>query len=715
MKIGQVPVRLIKFSFLIFKIVHSEFKFYIVHFKFQMPFKLNLKFWKLVFIIPLISIVIFGYSYFLVKVASNLPNPQKLSELENPLTTKFYDRGGKLLYQAYEGKNRSLVKLDVLPAYLINATIAIEDKHFRNHKGVDLFAMLRALYSNLYGKEFQGGSTITQQLIKNTLLTSERTYIRKLKEIVLAYWAEKIYTKDEILTMYFNEAPYGGTAWGIEAAAETYFNKKARELTLAESTFLAGLPASPTEYSPFGQHPEYAKKRQRQVLDRMVEDGYISRTQAKLAFDEELKFNTPQNIIKAPHFVMYVKSYLSQKYGEKIVSQGGLKVVTTLDLSLQAKAEQIVLEEVEKLKPLHVTNGAAMITDARSGQILAMVGSKDYFDPSGGNYNVALALRPPGSSIKPITYVAGFKQGYTPSTILLDIPVVFKNAWETYTPINYDNSFHGPVTIRTALASSYNIPAVKMAALVGVPNLIQTAREMGITTFIDPSRYGLSLTLGGGEVKMIDMMTVYGTLSQMGSKYEPTGILKVTDPYGVTLEDNQQRAGLKVLDPGVAYMVTDILTDNKARTPAFGPNSYLVIPGQRVAVKTGTTERKRDNWTFGYTKEFVVGVWVGNNDNSPMNQALASGITGAAPIWNQLMSFVLEGREDLAFERPSDIAEAIVDGKKDLVLNGKTPKRVVGFGKKKIKDDKTQEEKEVITFTDPFNTYIPQSPIIKTP
>lgn len=713
MKIGQVPVKLTQFGFLVLKIANTELQ---KTFRKKIPtLKPGFKFFKAGLYLVLTSLIIFGYSYFLVNAASSLPRPEKLSALKNPLTTKFYDREGRLLYLAYEGKNRSLVKLDELPNHLINATIAIEDKHFRNHKGVDLFAMLRALYSNLYNKEFQGGSTITQQLIKNTLLTSERTYVRKVKEIVLAYWAEKIYTKDEILTLYFNEAPYGGTTWGVEAAAETYFNKKAKELTLAQSAFLAGLPASPTEYSPFGQHPEYAKKRQKQVLDRMVEDGYISKMQAKLAYDEKLKFNTPQNIIKAPHFVMYVKSYLSKKYGEKIVSQGGLKVQTSLDSSLQAKAERIVAEEVEKLKPLHVTNGAAMITAATSGQILAMIGSKDYFDPNGGNYNVALALRQPGSSIKPVAYAAGFKQGYAPATILLDVPVVFKNAWETYTPVNYDGTFHGPVTIRTALASSYNIPAVKMAALVGVPNLIQTARELGITTFTDPERYGLSLTLGGGEVRMIDMMTLYGTLSQMGSKYIPTGILKVTDAYGAILEDNTQRMPVEVLAPGIAYMITSILSDNNARTPAFGPNSYLVIPNHTVAVKTGTTDSKRDNWTFGYTPEFVIGVWVGNNDNSPMNQALASGVTGAAPIWHKLMSTILEGRKDLAFEKPSDIAEATVEGKKDLVLNGKVPKRIVGMGKKKIKDDKTQEEKEVITFTDPFNTYTPQNQVVKTP
>lgn len=669
---------------------------------------------RIALVLGILITIIFGYSYFLVIVVQDLPSPEKLTEIRQPLTTKFYDRNGTLLYSAYEGRNRTLISLDDLPKDLINATVAIEDKHFFEHQGIDPYAILRAVVSNAQGKDFQGGSTLTQQLIKNSLLSTERTINRKIKEVILAYWAERIYSKDDILTMYFNESPYGGPNWGVGAASESYFNKKPKDLTLAESTYLAGLPASPTEYSPFGPTPELGKIRQKKVLDRMIEDGYVTKKQANAAFKEDLKFSSPRSTIAAPHFVMYVRNYLAKKYGEKVVSQGGLKVETTLDLPTEEMAEQVVAEEVEKLASLNVSNGAAMVTDAKTGQILAMVGSKSYFDPNGGNYNVTLAQRPPGSSIKPLTYATAFKLSYTPATILLDAPVVFKNAWETYAPVNYDGRFHGPVPIRTALGSSYNVPAVKTLDLVGIQNMIKTAQDLGVTTFDDPGRYGLSLTLGGGEVKMIDMMSVYGTFSQMGIKHSPFGVLKVTDSYGNVLEDNTQRAGIRVLQPGIAYMITDILSDNKARTPAFGPNSLLSIPGHTVAVKTGTSDNKKDNLAYGYTPEFVVGAWVGNNNNALMHPSLTSGVTGATPIWNRIMNNLLEGRPDIAFEKPTDIAEAIVDGKKDLVLVGTTPKSIVSLGKKKVKDDKTQEEKEVITFTDPFNTYVPSEVNIPT-
>ena len=659
--------------------------------------------------LTIVGIVIFGYSYFLVTVAHDLPSPERLNNLHQPLTTKFYDRNNKLLYQAYEGRNSTLVKLDDLPQDLVRATVAIEDKHFFDHPGIDFFAIMRAFIADMEGKDVQGASTLTQQLIKNTLLTPDRTFERKLKEVLLAYWTEKVFTKQQILQMYFNEAPYGGASWGIEAASETYFNKPAKDLDLAESALLAGLPASPTEYSPFGEHPEYAKQRQKKVLDRMIEDHYITHEQADKAYGKEITYNSPNNYIKAPHFVMYTRSVLAQKYGEKVVSQGGLNVITTLDLDTQQMAESIVADEVAKQGRLNVSNGAAMITDAKTGQILAMVGSKDYYDTKDGNFNVTLARRQPGSSIKPITYTTGFKQGYSPGTIMLDTPVAFKNAWETYAPVNYDGKFHGAVTVRTALGSSFNIPAVKMLDLVGIPNMIQTAKDLGISTFDDPNRYGLSLTLGGGEVRLIDMMTAYGTFSQGGMRHDSTGILKVTDSNGIVLEDNQNLVGLNVLDPGIAYMITSILTDNDARTPAFGPNSLLKIPGHTVAVKTGTTDNKRDNWTFGYTPEFVVGVWVGNNNNIPMDPQLTSGITGAAPIWNRIMTSLIEDKSDVVFVKPGNVATAVVDGHPDLVLNGQAPKSVVGYSKKKIKDDKTKADKEVITFTDPFSTFTSDS------
>lgn len=654
--------------------------------------------------LSVILVIITAYSYLIFSLARELPSPDKLAHTGNPLTTEIYDRNGTLLYRLYEGRNRSLVKLDELPNDLKNATIAIEDQNFYDHSGVDFMGILRALKSNLNNENTQGASTITQQLIKNTLLTPDRTWERKIKEIVLSLWAERIYKKDEILQMYFNEVAYGGPAWGVAAASQTYFGKAPHDLTLSESTYLAGLPASPTTFSPHGTKPSLGKKRQKEVLRRMVEDGYITQKQADDAYKQELAIKPPTNAIKAPHFVMYVREQLAQKYGERTVSQGGLKVTTTLDLKIQEMAEDVVSEEVSKLTSLNVSQGAAMVTDAKTGHILAMVGSKDYFDDADGNFNVTTALRQPGSSIKPITYATAFKQGYSPGTILLDTPTAFRNAWEVYAPVNYDGVFHGPVSIRTSLGSSYNVAAVKTLALVGIQNMIQTAQDMGITTFTDPGRYGLSLTLGGGEVKMVDMMTAYGTFSQNGVKYESQPVLKITDAQGYVLEDNTHPEGKQVIPAGVAYMISDILSDNKARTPAFGPNSLLNIPGATVAAKTGTTDDKRDNLTYGYTPEFVVGVWVGNMDNSKMNPALTSGVTGAAPIWNRIMTNLITERPNIAFERPEEVAVGSVEGSRDLVLIGQPTKTVVGQGRKRIKDEKTQQEKDTITFTDPFSS-----------
>lgn len=653
----------------------------------------------------------FIYSVGLVIIAHQLPSPQSLTTTNSPLTTQIFDRNGKLLYRIYDGKNRSLVKMDQLPKDLINATIAIEDKNFWAHPGVDLYGITRAGVNFFKGGDLQGGSTITQQLIKNTLLTPERTWQRKLKEIVLAFWAERVFTKKDILQMYFNEVPYGGPAWGIAAASETYFHKNVSDLSLAESSYLAGLPVSPTTFSPYGSHPEMAKNRQREVLRRMVEEGYITQFQADEAFAAPLDIKPKLEEIKAAHFVMYVRSVLSDKYGEKMVSQGGLQVTTTLDLDIQQISEEIVYKEVEKLASLKATNGAAMVTDAKTGQILAMVGSKDYWDEKGGNFNVTTSLRQPGSSIKPVTYAAAFKEGFSPATVIMDTPVSYKNAWENYSPVNYDGRFHGPVTIRTALGSSYNIPAVKILNEIGVGKLTQTAKDMGISTFTSPERYGLSLTLGGGEVKMIDMMSVYGTFSQLGKKYDSQPILKITDSNGNLLADNSNPNGKKVLESGVAYMISNILSDNKARTPAFGPSSLLVIPGHTVAVKTGTTDSKRDNWTFGFTPEYVVGTWVGNNDNSPMDPQLTSGISGASPIWHQIMAKLLENKADLAFIKPDDINEGVVNGRKDLILAGKVGKNTLSNEKNFAKKDPTQAGGEKnITFTDPLNTYTTNTP-----
>lgn len=664
---------------------------------------------RLTVLLILLTVGFVYYSVYLFQIAHDLPSPTKLSDNSGPLTTTFYDRNGKVLYRLYEDKNRSLVKLTDLPPDLLHATIAIEDKNFYSHPGVDVQGLARVGYEYFVDHKVEGGSTITQQLIKNTLLTPERTWQRKLREMILAFWAERIYSKNDILQMYFNEVAYGGPAWGIAAASQTYFNKPPKDLTLAESTYLAGLPASPTTYSPYGDHPELGKERQKEVLRRMVEDHYITADVAVKTYEEQLTINPAVSQIQAPHFVMYVKSLLAQEFGERYLAQGGLQIYTSLDLDTQNMAQQVVKNQVDNLANLNVTNGAAMVTDPTNGQILAMVGSKDYWDSNGGNFNVATADRQPGSSIKPITYATAFKLGYSPGTVILDAPVAFKNAWETYAPVNYDGKFHGPVTIRTALGSSYNIPAVKTLAMVGIPNMLQTAHDMGITTLNDTNRYGLSLTLGGGEVKLVDMMTVYGTLSQMGVRHDPQPILKVVDSSGNVLEDHTQIDGRRVLTTGIAYLLSNILSDNAARTPAFGPNSLLIIPNHTVAVKTGTTDSKRDNWTFGYTPNLVVGVWVGNNNNQPMDPRLTSGITGAAPIWHDIMNNLLANKADVAFQRPDDVIENLASGKKDLAIKGIPLKNAVSTQAPKA-DAKTPNPKETITFTDPFSTYTVQAP-----
>ena len=698
-KIGQIPLFLCKVIILLLTIKLPS--------RFLAGLPKVIKFQTVIF---LFAIFIILYSYILLKLAVQLPSPELLSVTPRPLTTQVFDRNGKLLFQFYEGQNRQPIDINTLPKYILQATIAIEDKHFYSHLGFDAEGIIRALKVRLasQGSTLQGGSTITQQLIKNTLLTPDKTLKRKIKEVILAFWAERLYTKDQILQMYLNEAPFGGPSWGIESAAQTYFNKSAKDLSLAESSFLAGLPAAPTEYSPFGIYPDKGKTRQIEVLRRMVEDGYITKEQMTQALSETLSFKSQILDIRAPHFVMYVRSLLAAKYGEKVVSQGGLKVITTLDLSLQEMAENIVTQNMIPLANLKVGNSAAMITDSRNGQILVMVGSKDYFETNSGNYNVALATRQPGSSIKPVTYATGFMQGFTPGTTLLDSHTTFPQAGsKPYSPVNYDGRFHGPVSIRTALGSSYNVPAVKMLALVGVPQMINTAKDLGITTFSDPDNYGLSLTLGGGGVRLIDMMTVYGTFAANGIKHPSQAILKIYDPYGNVLEDHSKDQGKRVLSEEVAYLINNILSDNNARTPAFGVNSLLQISGHIVAVKTGTSDDKRDNWTFGYTPEYTVGVWVGNNDNSPMNPILTSVITGATPIWHDLMTQILVDKSDLAFQKPPGIINAVVDSRHDLAIAGVPPKSVTRLSKIRGKNATTGEEKETTAFSDQFSNFKP--------
>lgn len=590
--------------------------------------------------------VLFPYTtYTWVKA---LPNPNMLSRRDLEVSTKIFDRNGALLYEIYADQNRTPIPISEIPKNLIQATIAIEDRDFYRHNGFSIKGITRALKEILFEHKIQGGSTITQQLIKSALLTPDVSISRKIREIILAFWAERMYSKDQILEMYFNQVPYGGTAWGVESASQTYFGKPLIKLTLAESALLAGLPVAPSEYSPFGSHPEKAFNRQAEVLRRMVEDGYITKQEAESAYKETIHFTTPNVSIRAPHFVMYIKDILEKRYGARRVEQGGLRVITSLDVTIQEKVQDIVRNQIDSLANLNVGNGAALVTNPKTGEILAMVGSRDYFDVRhDGNVNVTTSLRQPGSSIKVVTYTLALESGFTTASILDDSPVVYTvPGYPSYTPVNYDNKFHGLVPLRYALANSYNIPAVKLVAKLGVSAVVAKGRQMGIDSWTDVSRYGLSITLGGGDVTMLDMAEVFGTLANEGKRNDLLTILEVTDYTGKVYERNKPQREIAAVKPDVAWIMGNILSDNVARTSAFGANSALVIQGKTVSVKTGTSNDKRDNWTIGYTPSYVITVWVGNNDNTPMNPYLSSGVTGAAPIWHDIMTELLKDKQD---------------------------------------------------------------------
>ncbi|MEK9146948.1 MAG: PBP1A family penicillin-binding protein [Patescibacteria group bacterium] len=600
-----------------------------------------------------IFLVLFA-AWFLTR---DLPSPRQLETRQLAQTTKIYDRGGKLLFNVYEDQNRTVVPLAQIPQNLKLATIAIEDKDFYKHRGFDIYGIIRAARQTIFAGTLQGGSTITQQLVKSAFLSPERTITRKIKELYLAFRVEMAFSKDRILEMYLNQVPYGGTAFGVAAAAEQYFGKDVGDLTLAEAALLAGLPAAPTFYSPYGADPERAQARQRAVLTRMIEEGYITEEEAKAAAGEPLNTRPAIVDIRAPHFVMYVREYLAAEYGETVAAQGGLKVTTTLDLDVQEMAQKQVETNIEKLARLRVSNGAALVTKPKTGEILAMVGSKDFFDSSiDGNVNVTIASRQPGSAIKPINYATALERRLiTAATVIMDVPTTFATAPRPYKPVNYDGRFHGPVQVRYALGNSYNIPAVKVLALNTVPEMIKKAREMGISTFEDESRYGLSLTLGGGEVKMAEAAVAFGVFPNEGTRVDLTPILKIEDSAGRVIEEFKPKSGRRVLSSETSFLISSILSDNSARTAAFGPSSLLNIKGKTVAVKTGTTDDKRDNWTIGYTPSYLVATWVGNNDNRPMHPSLASGITGAAPIWNGIMTELLKDKVNETFKVPSGV------------------------------------------------------------
>ncbi|MCW1948996.1 MAG: PBP1A family penicillin-binding protein [Candidatus Shapirobacteria bacterium] len=615
------------------------------------------------------GIGILGILSLFVYFGKDLPSPAKVVRRDG-YSSKVYDRNGKVLYDIYNDAKRDPVNFSDIPDYLKKATVAVEDKDFYKHKGFDPLTPLRMIKNVFYFKKVTGGSTLTQQLTRNVLLTTERTVTRKIKELILAIQIEAKYSKDEILGMYLNEAPYGGASWGVGPAAEQYFGKEVKELNLAESAILAGLPQLPSVYSPYSSTPKAYINRTKHVLDRMVEDGNISQALADETMKEveSYKFNDQKSTMQAPHFVLWIKDLLSQKYGEDVIEGGGLKITTTLDLDLQNKAQSIVAEEIDKSESKKITNGAAIIIDPATGQVLAMIGSRDYWsDKTDGNFNVVTqALRQPGSSIKPITYLAAIKKGWSASTMVMDTPVTFPGVGgqKDYSPQNYNGKYNGPMSLRNALGNSINTTAVKTLAFVGVKNMLTLAYDMGLST-LEPtqknlSRFGLAVTLGGAEVKMIDLASAYTAFANKGLKMEPMGILKVEDKDGRVLEEYKQTDGKRVMTEQEAFILSNILSDNSAREMTFGAVNSLQISGYQVAAKTGTTNDKKDNWTIGWTPNLLTAVWVGNNNNTEMG-SLVSGVSGAAPIWNKIMKYELPKLPKVDFSVPNKIISIEVD------------------------------------------------------
>ncbi len=593
-----------------------------------------------------------------------LPDFTSFDSRKQVNSTKIYDRTGQIvLYDLGSDAHRTSIPTTDMGVNIKNATVAIEDSNFYSHIGIQPKSMLRALLADIaHVGAVQGGSTITQQVIKKSLLSDDKTIVRKLKEIILALKLEREYQKDDILGIYLNQNPYGGNIFGIQEASQTFFGKDPKDLTLAEAAYLAAIPNAPTHYSPYGTHKDDLEKRKNLVLTREHDLKFITDAEYAQAKAEVVTWKPQQSQgIKAPHFVFYIKDYLEQKYGVDTVESGGLKVITTLDYNLQQIAETAVADYTTGAHKQGVDklNAAFVAIDPKTGQILVMVGSRNYFDKEiDGNFNVATALRQPGSSFKPYMYATAFEQGYTPDTVLFDVPTEFNPhcdpydhpykgtpASSCYMPVDYEG-YSGPMDIRTALGSSINVPAVKMLYLVGVGNTIKTAKDMGITSLNDPSRYGLSLVLGGGEVKLLDAVSAYSVFAADGVRHPDTGILSVTDNTGAVLESYEDNPS-QVLPKNVTLQISDVLSDNNARRLTFSPTSPLYFPDHQVAVKTGTTNDFKDLWTIGYTPSLVAGVWAGLNDNTP----LYKGITGS-PIWHEFMAEALKAYPNETFEKP---------------------------------------------------------------
>jgi len=614
-----------------------------------------------------LSLFLLVFLYF----TKDFPKPEKFTERPFIQSTKIYDRTGQiLLYDLYGKEKRTVVPLKKIPLYLQQAVITAEDANFYKHHGIDVFATLKALVEDIKQKKpVRGGSTISQQLIRNSFLTHKKTIKRKVRELVLTLELERRYSKNQILEFYLNQIPFGGNNYGVEAASESYFHKPVDEISLAEAAVLASMIKAPSYLSPYGPHKQELLERKNYILERMYQYGYISKEELETAKKEEIKFYPPSVAIKAPHFVMYViNNYLIPKYGEDFLKEHGLKVYTTLDWRLQKAAEETIKKYSKINQEFRAYNAALVAINPENGQILTMVGSKDYFGapyPKGCKAgvnclfspqdNVVIRERQPGSAFKPFAYTTAFLKGYTPKTIVWDVKTNF-GVWgsKSYIPKNYDGRFRGPVTFRQALAQSLNIPSIKVLYLAGVQQTIETAKKLGISTLNQsPNYYGLSLVLGGGEVKLLDITSAYGVFATDGLQVAYNPILKIEDEQGNVLEEYRTPTPKRVLPSQIARLINDILSDNQARAPMFGSHSFLYFEDYRVAAKTGTTQNYRDGWTIGYVPNLVTGVWVGNNDNSPMAQKPA--VLTAGPIWHEFMKKAFQYYQPKPFQKPQPI------------------------------------------------------------
>ena len=602
-----------------------------------------------------IDIVRFGYSHI---------------KYQPYLSSRFLDRNGEVLFDLYRDEYRLWVPLSEIPESLQKATIAMEDHRFYSHIGVDPIAIGRAAKSTFIDKELEGGSTITQQFVKNAYLTSERTFNRKFREAFYALLLETVNTKQEILEKYLNEVGYGGVYYGVATASNYYFGKPVNEISLAEAATLAALTKAPTDLSP-STNKEAVMARQKIVLNKMFEYRLITEEEKISALADEVVFVFKEPLLKFPHFSLFVREELLNELTEKDLYGKGMLVTTTLDSNLQQQAQQAVLEEVSKVNQYNVTNGSAVVIAPKTGEVLAMVGSVDYFDSSiGGQYNSALAFRQPGSTFKAFTYAYALTRGYTPATVLKDEPTVYISTNQVYKPVNYDGSYHGNVSIRSALGNSYNIPATRMLYALGPSNLVREVQAAGFS-YLEPDKVGLSLTLGGYEVRLLDLTAAYALFANAGYYQEPKIILSIKNTQGeeLQLEINEQKRGKQVFSSEVSYLMADMLSDNSARNQAFGSNSLLNIPESKVAVKTGTTDNKHDNWAVGFNADFVVGVWVGNNNNTSL-QGVASGLTGASSIWRKITDYGLDYTGNSWFDQPSNIVKADIDANTGLKYCG---------------------------------------------